>query len=82
MYNPSTADGKQDDPTIRRLIAFSKSCDYGGFYVGNIYAYRASKATKTNKSLIQLVLKIKRPSNNLFTHGEIIVENQISFKEW
>ena len=29
MFNPSIADDKIDDPTIRRLISFSKTYNYG-----------------------------------------------------
>ena len=37
MLNPSYADDKFDDPTIRRLIFFSKKFKYGGFYVANLF---------------------------------------------
>ena len=40
MLNPSTADSKEDDPTIRRCINFAQDWGYGGIYVGNLYAYR------------------------------------------
>jgi hypothetical protein len=43
MCNPSTADHKIDDPTIRRCIGFSQSFGAGGFVVVNAYAYRANK---------------------------------------
>lgn len=42
MHNPSTADGNDDDPTIRRCINFAKAWGYGGMYVGNIFPYRAT----------------------------------------
>lgn len=42
MLNPSTADADNDDPTIKRLIGFAKSWGYGGFYVGNLFAYRST----------------------------------------
>ena len=37
MLNPSIADGKKDDPTIKRLIFFTKKHRYGGFYVANLF---------------------------------------------
>lgn len=43
MLNPSTADGEQDDPTIRRCIGYAKAWDCGGLRVYNLYAYRAAK---------------------------------------
>ena len=42
MLNPSTADTINDDPTIRRIIRFSKSWGYGGLYLGNLYAFRST----------------------------------------
>lgn len=42
--NPSTADENEDDPTIRRCINFAKDWGcYGGIYVLNLFAYRATK---------------------------------------
>lgn len=41
--NPSTADAENDDPTIRRCIGYAKAWGYGGFYMANLFAYRASK---------------------------------------
>lgn len=43
MLNPSTADHKDDDPTIRRLIGFAKREGCGGINVMNLYAYRATE---------------------------------------
>ena len=37
MLNPSIADDKKDDPTIKRLIFFTKKFRYGGFYVTNLF---------------------------------------------
>ena len=38
MLNPSYADNESDDPTIRRLIFFSKKFKFGGFYVTNLFS--------------------------------------------
>ncbi len=42
MLNPSTADGLQDDPTIRRCVSFAMAWGYDTLSVRNIYAYRAT----------------------------------------
>jgi len=40
--NPSTADETVDDPTIRRCKAFSADWGYGGMYMLNLFAFRAT----------------------------------------
>lgn len=40
--NPSTADETQDDPTIRRCVAFAKAWGYAGLCMTNLFAYRAT----------------------------------------
>jgi hypothetical protein len=49
MLNPSTADSERDDPTIRKLIGFSKRWGFGGFAVVNLFGYRATKPTELQK---------------------------------
>ena len=42
MLNPSTADGEQDDPTIRRCVDFAARLGYAALDVVNLFAYRAT----------------------------------------
>jgi hypothetical protein len=42
MLNPSTADHRTDDNTIRRCVDFSKRWGYSSLYVANLYAWRTT----------------------------------------
>lgn len=42
MLNPSTADDEADDPTIRRVIRFSRDAGYARLIVVNRFAARAT----------------------------------------
>lgn len=48
--NPSTADETNDDPTIRRCIAFAKSWGFGGLCMTNIFAFRATDPNDMKKA--------------------------------
>lgn len=40
--NPSTADAEKNDPTIRRCIGFANNWGFGGVWVLNLFAFRAT----------------------------------------
>ena len=71
LLNPSIADSKKDDPTIKKLISFSKKWGYGGFCVCNLYSYRTpspkelynnsnNKSKKNKEYLKNNILKSNR----------------------
>jgi hypothetical protein len=41
--NPSTAGAVEDDPTIRRCRGYAQAWDFGGMYVVNLFAFRATR---------------------------------------
>lgn len=42
MLNPSTADGREDDPTIRRCVDFARKFGASSMLVVNLFALRAT----------------------------------------
>lgn len=67
MLNPSTADARQDDPTIRRCVSFARSWGAGGVVVVNLFAFRS-----TDPSGLRLVTDPVGPEND--THLRRAVE--------
>ncbi len=77
MLNPSTADGKEDDATVRRCINFAKAWGYGGLYIGNLYGYR-TKSPKILWAANNNKIDIVGPRNNEYIaemarHASIII---------
>lgn len=59
MLNPSTADGSQDDPTIRKCVGFAERLGYGSFSIVNLFAYRA-----TDPKELKTIADPEGPGNN------------------
>lgn len=49
MMNPSTADPLVDDPTVAKCGRFARAWQYGGIFVGNTFAYRATDQKRLMK---------------------------------
>lgn len=95
MHNPSTADADNDDPTIRRCIAFAKSWGYGGIMVGNISPYRATDPKELRGKIaeelfpmenIDLIYEMKELCQlHVFAYGNPIPEfkhNLLNLGDW
>jgi len=48
--NPSIADSKIDDPTLRSCISFAKRWGYGGVVMGNLFALRSTLPEELRKT--------------------------------
>lgn len=57
MMNPSTADHQKNDPTILKIIRYSRKWGFGAVLVLNIYAFRSSKPENLPQVLDEAVGK-------------------------
>lgn len=94
--NPSTADARKDDPTIRRCVAFANASGYGALTMLNLWAFRSPYPadlnwTVTNEEGINLdtIIRVGGQCSRLVaawgTHGDKsdrAVEVLRQFPEW
>lgn len=51
MLNPSTADARTDDPTVRRCKGFAFDWDYPRLFIVNLFAFRAANPADLKRHL-------------------------------
>jgi hypothetical protein len=71
--NPSIADEKIDDPTIRRCMAFAKDWGYDGLCMANLFAYRATLPEKMKRSKDPIGPDTNKWLNKLAKKADIVV---------
>ena len=71
--NPSTADEKEDDPTIRKCITYAQSWGYGGLMMVNLFAYRATLPSDLKKAEEPIGVNNDANIKNLSDNAGIIV---------
>lgn len=49
--NPSTADETVDDPTVRRCTGYAEAWGYGGMYMTNLFAFRATDPHEMKRAI-------------------------------
>ena len=83
MLNPSIANEHIDDPSIKRLISFTREFKHGGFFVGNLFTYITpySKTLDTSIGLTKLNLKtiknlVNKVDEVIYAWGNSIKEPQ------
>tara|TARA_B100001029_G_C15043821_1_gene445607 strand:+ start:908 stop:1372 length:465 start_codon:yes stop_codon:yes gene_type:complete len=76
MLNPSLACASKNDPTIKKLINFSKSWGFGGFHVGNLY----SNISPYPKNIVSI--KNVREKKNIDSIKNMIKKSQLIIYAW
>ena len=61
--NPSTADDRSDDQTVRRCLGYARSWGFGSLALANLFAYRSTKPADL-KSAVDPI----GPLNDLWLH--------------
>jgi hypothetical protein len=81
--NPSTADEKKDDPTIRRVISFAKAWGCGGVYMMNLFAYVSTnpKELRLDDNREMNLDLIFRNGRECLSDGGVVVFAWGAFKE-
>lgn len=95
-FNPSKADEKEDDATIKRVINFAKSWGYGGFYMVNCYSIISTNPYLINDNYLRqeltidiinanhLLIKlcVSKSKEVVFAWGTFKAANEVFVKEY
>ena len=73
MLNPSTADARIDDPTIRRCMGYARQWGYGRLLVGNIFAYRATDPEELKRTPYPEGLRNIQALQDMITEAALVV---------
>ncbi len=74
--NPSKADERENDPTIRKDIGFSERQGFGGLLKVNISAFRSTKLRESNPIRVPrcCVLRLQ-PRWNTTAHAHVAIQH-------
>ncbi len=61
MHNPSTADHRNDDPTLRRCLNYAIKWGFGQLTICNVYAYRS-----TDPKMLSRISDPIGPNNDVY----------------
>ena len=71
--NPSTADEINDDPTIRRCIAYAQAWGYDALCMTNLFAYRATDPSEMMTACEPIGIENNQRLLNLASNAGIVV---------
>lgn len=74
MLNPSTADERRLDPTIRRVIGFARTWGFHRVRVRNLYAYRATDPAELRRCASELGLDPVSAHDDPWANDRAILE--------
>jgi hypothetical protein len=74
--NPSIADEKTDDPTVKRCINFAKSWGASSLIIGNLFAFRS-----TDPNRLKITADPIGPENDSWLH-KIVYQSDLVIAAW
>lgn len=82
MLNPSKADATVDDPTIRKVIGFTRRMGYASALVGNLFAWRATDPKDLDAAVKQWGLSAVIGPDNAYHVAAMLDEATMVMPAW